>query len=169
MDSVALAARTGKAALYRRWGNKKELVLEALSSVLPSPAGIPPAGHVRDDLIALLSCIQQAATATRAGAFHVMAVEGDGDCRALFNQRVLLPCKDLILEALRRGAERGEVAESMVDPLLAAAGPALLIEHILAGGGPISDQLVASIVDRILLPLATYRTGPTQAGVAVAR
>lgn len=154
MDSVASAARTGKAALYRRWSNKKELVLDALRSVLPSPAEVPHAAHVRDDLIALLSCIQQAADATHAGAFHAVAVEGDGDCRAMFDERVAVPCKKLINEALHRGAARGEVAAHVMDdPLVASTGPALLIDHILTNGGPISDELVIAVVDRILLPL----------------
>lgn len=155
MDRVALAAHTGKAALYRRWSNKKELVLDALRSVLPSPTDIRPAGHVRDDLVALLSCIQEAAETTQAGPFHVMAAEGDGECRALVEQRVLTPCKELILEALRRGADRGEVAAHAVDPLIASVGPAMLVDHILTGGGRVSDELVISIVDRVLLPLAT--------------
>lgn len=157
MDRVALAAHTGKAALYRRWSNKKELVLDALRSALPSPTDIRPARHVRDDLIALLSCIREAADTTQAGPFHVMASEGDGECRALFEQRVLKPCKELILEALRRGADRGEVAARAVDPLIASVGPAMLVEHVLAGGGRITDELVTSIVDRVLLPLVTVR------------
>ncbi|TYK52473.1 TetR/AcrR family transcriptional regulator [Actinomadura decatromicini] len=154
MDSVALAARTGKAALYRRWSNKKELVLDALSSVLPSPFDVPPAETLRDDLVALLSCVKQGADATCAGAFTVVAVEGDRDFRAIFDQRVLRPCKELILEALRRGAERGEVAAPMVDPLVASVGPALLLDHVIAGGGRIPEALVTGIVDRVLLPLA---------------
>ncbi|WP_328710466.1 TetR/AcrR family transcriptional regulator [Microbispora hainanensis] len=158
MDSVALAAHTGKAALYRRWGNKKELVLDALSSVLPSPYDVELTGHVRDDLIALLSCIRRAADATRAGAFHAMAVEGDGDCRKLFDQRVLRPCKELIAEVLRQGAARGEVASEAADPLVAAAGPALLADHILTEGTAIPEDLVVSVVDRVLLPL-TAATG----------
>lgn len=155
MDRVALAAHTGKAALYRRWNNKKELVLDALRSVLPTPTDIRPAGNVRDDLVALLSCIQEAAETTQAGPFHVMAAEGAGECRALFEQRVLKPCKSLILEALRRGADRGEVADGAVDPLIASIGPAMLIEHVLTGDSKITDELITAIVERVLLPLTT--------------
>lgn len=151
MDRVALAAHTGKAALYRRWSNKKELVLDALRSVLPSPTDIRPARHVRDDLVALPSCIQEAAETTQAGPFHVMASEGDGECRVLFEQRVLRPCKELI----HRGADRGEVAARAVDPLIASVGPAILVERVLTGGSRITDELVTSIVDRVLLPLAS--------------
>ncbi|TDD64977.1 TetR family transcriptional regulator, partial [Actinomadura rubrisoli] len=35
MEGVAAAARTGKAALYRRWPSKDELVTDALKHVLP--------------------------------------------------------------------------------------------------------------------------------------
>jgi AcrR family transcriptional regulator len=159
MDSVAAAAGTGKAALYRRWGNKTALVLDAMRSVLPSPAAVPPTANVRDDLLALLSSIQQAAALAQTGAFHAMAAEGGRACRDLFEERVLQPCRDGILAALRRGAGRGEVAARAVDPLIASVGPAMLVEHVLMGDARVSDQFVESVVDRVLMPLVVLGSG----------
>lgn len=161
MDSIALAAHTGKAALYRRWRNKKELVLDALRNALPCPDEIRPGRGVRDDLMALLTCIKDAAAATQGGPFHMMAVEGDGECRALFEERVLTPCREQIVEALRRGADRGEVVGHAVDPLIASIGPAMLVDHILTNGSRIPDELIAAIIDRVLMPLTT-KTTPEQ-------
>lgn len=44
MEGVASAARTGKAALYRRWASKVDLVVDALDSTLPRPADTPTSG-----------------------------------------------------------------------------------------------------------------------------
>src|SRR6516164_9360358 len=50
IEAVAARAGVGKATIYRRWPNKQELLLAALSS-MKSP--IPePTGSVRDDLVA---------------------------------------------------------------------------------------------------------------------
>ena len=50
VEAVAARAGVGKATIYRRWPNKEELLLAALSS-MKSP--IPePTGSVRDDLVA---------------------------------------------------------------------------------------------------------------------
>ena len=35
MEGVASRARTGKAALYRRWSSKRDLILDALTHALP--------------------------------------------------------------------------------------------------------------------------------------
>lgn len=50
MEAVARRARTGKAALYRRWASKQDLVLDALLDVLPEPAQVELSGSVRDNL-----------------------------------------------------------------------------------------------------------------------
>ena len=37
MEAVANRAQTGKASLYRRWGSREALVLDALQALLPEP------------------------------------------------------------------------------------------------------------------------------------
>ncbi len=54
MEGVATCAHTGKAALYRRWPRKEDLVVDALDHALPSPADLPDTGSLRDDLPDLL-------------------------------------------------------------------------------------------------------------------
>src|SRR5690242_10940175 len=44
MEGVAGAAQTGKAALYRRWPSKLELVLDALGFTLSPPTDTPDLG-----------------------------------------------------------------------------------------------------------------------------
>ncbi|WP_345709839.1 TetR family transcriptional regulator [Kitasatospora paranensis] len=41
MEGVAGAAQTGKAALYRRWASKADLVISALGATLPPPPTFP--------------------------------------------------------------------------------------------------------------------------------
>lgn len=53
MEGVAAGARTGKAALYRRWSSKADLVAEALRDGLPELGGIADHGSVREDLYRL--------------------------------------------------------------------------------------------------------------------
>ena len=53
VEAVAARAGVGKATIYRRWPNKEELLLAALSSMKsPFPE---PTGNVRDDLIAQIA------------------------------------------------------------------------------------------------------------------
>src|SRR5688500_7351430 len=59
-NRVAAAAGTGKAALYRRWRNKDELVRDALRDLLPAPPEISPDMPLRDGLVMLLRYLNQA-------------------------------------------------------------------------------------------------------------
>ena len=54
MEGVAGCARTGKAALYRRWTGKDDLVVDAIDHALPSLADLPDHGDLRQDLLDLL-------------------------------------------------------------------------------------------------------------------
>src|SRR5436190_9316777 len=53
MDDVADRAGVGKAAIYRRYRSKDELVTAAVAALV-SEIGIPDTGSTRDDLLALM-------------------------------------------------------------------------------------------------------------------
>src|SRR5262245_46294538 len=50
IEAVAANAGVGKAAIYRRWQSKEELVIDAVIEVF-AEASSPDTGHVRDDLV----------------------------------------------------------------------------------------------------------------------
>src|SRR5438093_6245104 len=50
MEGVAAGAQTGKAAVYRRWPSKEDLVADALEAGLPRFEEVPDLGSVREDL-----------------------------------------------------------------------------------------------------------------------
>src|SRR5690349_4476300 len=79
MEGVAAAARTGKAALYRRWSGKEDLVLDALRATLPSPADVPRHDDLRADLLAVLHSLRDGWDAAQGTAFQVFkAATGPG-------------------------------------------------------------------------------------------
>ena len=126
MDGVAAEARTGKTALYRRWPNKEALVADALHDALPSPTEVAPGTSVREDLLALLTCMGEAFESKHSTAFHAIQAEpgpGTDLVRAVVRRRVSDPCRAMILAALRRGVDRGEVAPRAVTREVADRGP----------------------------------------------
>lgn len=156
MDGVAAVARTGKAALYRRWAGKDELVVAALRRVLPSPAAVPLTGRLADDLRALLRCMRAAFDSTHGAAFQVVKAEAgatSGLLHAVVHDRVIEPCQRMILEVLRQAAQAGEVRPDAVTPLVAGVGPAMLILRSMTGGADIPDDYVVHVVDQVILPL----------------
>jgi AcrR family transcriptional regulator len=156
MDGVAATARTGKAALYRRWAGRDELVRDALRETLPSPRDVELTGGLRADVLALLRCIQDAFLSTHGTAFQIVSAEAGcqrGLVRDMVTEQVVAPCADLILEVLRAAAARGEVRPGAVTPTIARVGPAMLVHQAITERAPVSEAYLDAVVDAIILPL----------------
>ncbi|WP_034483416.1 TetR/AcrR family transcriptional regulator [Actinomadura oligospora] len=155
-NKVAAAAGTGKAALYRRWRNKEELVRDALRDLLPEPPDLPDGTPLRDGLVALLRHFDHALNDSRGTAFQTVAAEaadGTGELRTLFHESVTRPCEERIADLVRR---HGGTASASA----ASAGPALLFYYCVAGQPRRTDAEIQAIADDVLLPL--FREGGSE-------
>ncbi|MBL7497605.1 TetR/AcrR family transcriptional regulator C-terminal ligand-binding domain-containing protein [Frankia sp. CNm7] len=153
MDGVAAAAHTGKAALYRRWQSKEDLVLATVRHLLPAPSAVRLTGDLRVDLLALLGCVQRSVNSTHGAVLQMAAVDAGADCQSLVGELVMGPCESRILEVLRAGAARGVVRAEAVSPLVAQIGPAMILRRSMVDSSPVPDPYLASIVDDVLLAL----------------
>ncbi|MBO1414343.1 TetR-like C-terminal domain-containing protein [Streptomyces sp. FH025] len=157
MEGVAAAAQTGKAALYRRWSSKEELVMDALRASLPPAGPAPDTGSLREDLLEVVARLRAAMVSELGAAVRAIMSELDHQRAHAFLElvleRVVEPTTRLIAEALDRGAARGEVRPGAVSPLVTDVVPALMLYRIkMCGGGPVELD-PAAIVDEVLLPI----------------
>ena len=60
MEAVAQRAGVSKATIYRRWPSRDHLVAAAFASI-SEPIAIPDTGNVRDDLMAMVTGLQERA------------------------------------------------------------------------------------------------------------
>ena len=155
MEGVAARARTGKAALYRRWPRKEDLVVDALEHALPSPTDLPDHGDVRDDLLDLLRRMTAMLNSPAGCALQCLMSETERDesFARLLHERVKEPRKRMFLDLLARGAARGQVRPAAATPLVAEVGPALVMQRFLADGAPVPDDYVVSVVNDVVMPL----------------
>ncbi len=155
MEGVASRAHTGKAALYRRWPRKEDLVVDALEHALPSPTDLPDHGNVRDDLLDLLRRLTAMLNSPAGCALQCLMSETERDesFARLLHERVKEPRKRMFLDLLARGAARGQVRPAAATQLVAEVGPALVMQRFLADGAPVPDEYVVSVVDDVVMPL----------------
>src|SRR5436305_3436566 len=66
IERIAERAHTGKASIYRRWGSRLELVLDALDAGLPQLDEVRDTGSTREDLLVVMRLIA-ASMNSRAG------------------------------------------------------------------------------------------------------
>lgn len=156
MEKVAERARTSKASLYRRWANRIELVVDAVQDQLAEPEP-PDEGNIRDDLLIYLRRVADRWEGPAGLVKRGLMIETlrDREATQTARERLAGPRRQTMLDILRRGMERGEVRPSAVTERVATVGPALLSNHFLINGAPIPDDVVAEIVDDVVLPLVT--------------
>jgi AcrR family transcriptional regulator len=155
MEGVAACAHTGKAALYRRWPGKEDLVVDTLDHCLPRVDDLPDHGNLRDDLLDLLRRMAAIMNSRTGCALQTLMSEIDQDhpFARLLKERVFQPRKQWFVALLDRAVERGEVQPGVVTALVAEVGPAMVAQRFHADGPPVPDDYVVSVVDDVVMPL----------------
>ena len=158
MEGVAACARTGKAALYRRWSSKLDLIVAALENSLPSAGDVPDLGSLREDLLHVLertrnAMYSPAGCAVRAAMDEIATEHGGKVILKLIHDKVIEPGRWVFGQVLERGIARGEVRSGADAELLADVGPAMMLFRAKIGDGQIPADYPARVVDEVLLPM----------------
>ncbi len=145
IESVASRAHTGKASIYRRWPTKQDLVLEAFCGKF---------GTTRDVLLQMgRRMCEVSAEATEAIRVAAGEMSRDAELSAALDERVNCPKRELLLNVLQRGVERGEVRPEAACEMFAEILPAMIMFKLILQNQAVSDDALISIVDDILMPL----------------
>jgi AcrR family transcriptional regulator len=154
---VARRAGVSKPAIYRRWAQKSQLIVEAM--VTQMPQRVPPdTGSTAGDLLALTNQLLTTLTKTPLGLVLpglVAEMAADPDLAASYRGLVIEPTRMLWRAAVQAGIARGDLAadtdvELVLDVL---AGP--LYVRVLITGDTIDPDFARAGVD---LVLARYGT-----------
>lgn len=152
MEGIAARARTGKAALYRRWSCKHDLVQAALLYALPPLPEPRPDRSARENLLAALSahCDLVAGKTAFPGLAIMQQLLHEPELRAIFADAVVAPRLGITESILQAGADNGEIDASTLTPYTARAGAALVNQQLLLTGAPPNKRQLAQIVDTVL-------------------
>ncbi|HTX98132.1 MAG TPA: TetR/AcrR family transcriptional regulator [Mycobacterium sp.] len=154
MEGIAARAHTGKAALYRRWDTKCELVHAALVFALP-PVPEPRTGRpARDSLLAMFTAHRDVLAGKTAfpGLDTIHQLLHEPEMRAIFADAVVAPRLKLAESILQAAVAEGDLDPRTITPLTASIGPALINHHFLLTGSPPTRRELAMIVDTVIPP-----------------
>ncbi|SDK32576.1 TetR/AcrR family transcriptional regulator [Streptomyces indicus] len=157
MEGVAAGAQTGKAAVYRRWPSKEDLVADALEAGMPPMSQAPDTGSVREDLLTLCLTMRDAMYSRPGHALRAVLHECDGTVAERFQSvifgRVVQPAIDAIREVLSRGVGRGEVRRGAVNDHVCEAVPAMMMYRAKVYGSEWPPAEIARMIDELMVPL----------------
>ncbi|MER5438687.1 TetR/AcrR family transcriptional regulator [Streptomyces sp. NPDC002790] len=157
MEGVAAGAQTGKAAVYRRWPSKEDLVVDALQAGLPPLDSAPECGSVREDLLELCRRLREAMYSRPGYALRSVLHECDTLTAERFHsviaQGVVEPSVELIKEVVRRGVERGEVRPDVDESSVCDVIPALMMYRSKVCGSEWGEGDLVEMIDHVMVPL----------------
>ncbi|MFC7218608.1 TetR/AcrR family transcriptional regulator [Streptomyces polyrhachis] len=164
IEGVAARAQTGKAAVYRRWSSKVDLVADALKAGLPPVEALPDAGSLRGDLIGLARMLRSRMYSRSGQALRVLMDECDRSHAEHFMElivgRVIEPGKELTGEIVRRGIARGDVRADATSELVVDVVPAMMMYRHKVTGADLREEDLVRVVDEIMIPLLGTRGAP---------
>ena len=156
MDAVAVRAGTSRAVLYRRWPSKTELVRDAVAARITQDVRAPDTGSLRGDLVALLEnasrthALTGLALAAKLGPFYPETFPDERGFRTGH-----LGQETVLNELLERAAARGEIELDLLKPRVRRLVFDLYLHELMTTLRPVPDEVIASIVDDVYLPLVT--------------
>lgn len=162
MDAVATAAKASKATLYRRWSTKQALVVDAVCSQ-KSSGPVPDTGSLREDLLALYCGLGglRDARGLAVLAAVVTAMSRDEEFAEIYRRDFIVPKIAAARVIFDRARERGEIGDDVDIALLAPALPGIVLHRVFLLGEEATPDLIARIVDQIIIPAATCPHLPT--------
>lgn len=154
MEGIAARARTGKAALYRRWASKHDLVHAALVFALPPVPEPRPGRSARDSLLTIFTAHRDILAGKTAfpGLYTIHQLLHEPEMRIIFADAVVGPRLKLVEAILQSAIDAGELDPATVTPLTARVGPALINHHFLLTGESPNRRELGLVVDTVIPP-----------------
>jgi len=128
VESVAAMSGVSKAAIYRRFAGREELITASLARLNDDLPAVPKSGSAHERLSVMLGRIRSGISSSLTGRI-MMHVVGEGqrqpELTEVFFQQVLKPRRSRIIEVLNDGIRDGEFAADLnVDTTVAVlVGP----------------------------------------------
>lgn len=159
IEDIARQAGVGKQTIYRWWGGKFLLFIEAYQALVPAEALAVDTGAVRADLQVLLRRLFQLYRTTPAArilAGLIAEAQADPDLAATLKTQLIDSRRSLLAAPLERGHRRGEIAVAKAVPLLVELFVAAIWYRLLVQGGAGEDRFdeeaADSLIDTLLGP-----------------
>ena len=156
MERIAVRASVSRAALYRRWPNKVELVVDAIESVANRQGALPDTGRLRDDFVEFLTTLVRNQLAeVEAYEALVAAAAGDPELGDRCRDELLGRFSDSFRTIVTRAVDRGELPAHTDIQLFSDLVPALVLYRAQTTGRHLDEEFIDRVADQFFTPTKT--------------
>ncbi|MFE7796144.1 TetR/AcrR family transcriptional regulator [Nocardia sp. NPDC057440] len=147
---VAARASVADTSIYRRWGNLEALAMEVAVDRLSTESAIPDTGTLDGDLRTYAANAARDVSGPNGLALlrTILALIDTGAAGEETRDRFLTDRVDQIQRMLDRATARGEAAPEVLEVVDIILAP--MYTRALFGTGPLRDEYVDTLVDRLL-------------------
>ena len=160
IEAIAAKAHASKATIYRRWKNKQELLVSAVTRyTFCTPPEIDE-GNLRDDLIEMISERIKTLKGPDGAVVSVLltAAKNDPELGKLIPTSIRESQDDSVMHIIERGIKRGEISKDANIDLLLEILPGVFSYRIFMTHQPVNRKFIEQLVDGILLPSLQNQT-----------
>lgn len=152
LAAVARAAGTGKAAIYRRFPGKVELVVAAVRA-MQTPVAVPDTGSLRGDLLAAaLHFARPDDRGSQVLASLLGELGKDDELYGAARQAIGGPPVQAIVAVIERWIDRGAIAGSTPVALIAGIVPTAAFGSVSLQKRALDPGTVTELVDEVVIP-----------------
>jgi AcrR family transcriptional regulator len=151
---VAQRAGVHETSIYRRWGTRADLILDAVLSEIQAAVPPPDTGSLRGDLLALLGSIAAFISTPTGQVLLHLAVKDDLPEDQGVRERFWAERFTTGQQLLRRAEARGELRPGLDYRLTIETLIGALCVRVLLTREPLDDTVIEHIVDLVLTGLA---------------
>lgn len=152
LEAVASRAGASKAAIYRRWAGKPELVAAAVQQLYPPPQ-VPDTGSLREDLLACARAyLGREPRTQRILTVLIAEMVSSPALRTAARDAIGAPHGTLFATVLSRTQDQGNIAAAVDVDLVAQIFPSMAFRRVGIDEIPVDEAFVSGVVDGCLLP-----------------
>lgn len=152
IEAIAAEAGVGKKTIYRWWPSKAAVALEALTSASDMHVPFPDTGALGEDLLTYFMQAFPGLQGKTGTVLSGLAAEAqlDPEFAREFQQKFIVPMKAGLVELLRRGQQRGDLAPDINPEVLADLIYGAKWYRFLLYPAPLDEAFVRDILQIIL-------------------
>jgi len=154
IEAIAAKAHASKATIYRRWKNKQELLLSAVTRHTFCTTPEINQGNLREDLIEMISERIKNLKGPDGAVVSVLltAAKNDPELGKLIPSSIREKQDDSVMHIIERGIKRGEISKDANVELLLEILPGIFTYRIFMTHQSVNRKFIEQLVDGILIP-----------------
>jgi AcrR family transcriptional regulator len=160
VDSIVKRAAVSKAAVYRRWPSKADMMAALIADVATGIVELPDTGSLRGDLVAFLTATHDAMRhplAARIIPAIVSEASRDSALAVTLRETVEAPRRARALDLLRRAVERAELPSDCDLDLCLDHMIGTLYFHTLVRQQDLDRPAIQRLADGVIAAMAASR------------